>query len=140
MEQIIVIILFHQDHLLHKNKEERRKGTWPRISTEHYPAGDIYLLASCLACEALKGWCTQPVEGARLTRLCPWVAETATWSAFASPWTLLSPSLPVVHSTRIRARACTRTRTYTGYMWGQPLHITRIRDRIYGVCLGSVPS
>ena len=56
MEQIIVILLFHQDHLLHKNKEERGKGTWPRIGMEHYPAGDIYLLASCSACEVLTGW------------------------------------------------------------------------------------
>ena len=56
MEQIIVIILFYQDHLLHKNREERGKGTWPRIGMEHYPTGDIYLLASCSACEILTGW------------------------------------------------------------------------------------
>lgn len=67
MEQIIVIILFHQDHLLHKNKEERGKGTWPRIGMEHYPAGDIYLLASCSACEVLTGW--EPVSHRSARRL-----------------------------------------------------------------------
>lgn len=112
MEQIIVIILFHRDHLLHKNKEERGKGTWPRIGMEHYPAGDIYLLASCLACEFQKGWCAELVEGACLMLLCPWAAETATWSAFASVWTRLSPSLPVMHRTHICAPACTHTHTW----------------------------
>lgn len=73
MEQITVIILFRQDHLLHKNKEERRKGIWPGVGIECYPAGDISLLALCLACEDLQGWCTEAMEGACLTQLCPWV-------------------------------------------------------------------
>lgn len=30
MEQIIVIILFHRDHLLHKDKEERGKEHGPK--------------------------------------------------------------------------------------------------------------
>ena len=60
MEQIIVIIFFHQDHLLHKNKEGRRKGAWPTIGIERSPAGDIYSLASCSAGEDVQGWCAWP--------------------------------------------------------------------------------
>lgn len=131
MEQIIVIILFHQDHLLHKNKEERRRGTWPRIGAEHYPAGDIYLLASWLVCEVLKGWCTQLTKGACLMQLCPWVAETATCSAFPSGWALSSLSLPGMHNARIRACVCMHKMLDTGQClypdttWVSPWCLTR---------------
>lgn len=98
MEQIIVIILFHEDHLLHKNKEERKKGTWPRVGTECYPAGMFLYWLHAWLVKICRAGAQSPMEAACLMQLCYGFAETATWGAFAFVWTLLSPSLPVTHS------------------------------------------
>ena len=120
MEQIIVIILFYQDHLLHKNREERGKGTWPRIGMEHYPTGDIYLLASCSACEILTGWepaSHRSAHGLLRQRL---GVLLLLWGPFYLPaclscaqWTHLC--------------TCMHAHTYTvGHTWGQTLNTALI--------------
>lgn len=65
---------------------------WLRVGIEHYPAGDIYLLASCLAGDDLKGWYTwrEPVSHSS-------VPGFVTWRAFTSAWTLLI-SWPARHT------------------------------------------
>lgn len=61
----------------------------------HYPAGDVRLLASRVAGDDLKGWYTwrEPVSHSSA----PGFAETATWRAFTSAWTLLI-SWPARHT------------------------------------------
>lgn len=118
-EQIIVIILFYQDHLLHKNREERGKGTWPRIGMEHYPAGDIYLLASCSACEVLTGWeptLHRSAHGLLRQRL-------GVLLLLCGPFI----SQPACHAQCTHLCTCMHAHTYmVGHTWGQTLNTALI--------------